>query len=170
MAPSTSPATSGSRARSRAPSIARAPSIVAQGATVNATVEAESITVAGDLEGDVTCRSKLQILASGKVRGKISTATLVINEGAFYEGELVMETGQPYGGAARTSRPRSTTLPAATSTATANPIGQEPARPAPDAGAASSAPSSSTFIRRFGGQETTWDTPGGEEDPDNSPT
>ena len=74
---------------------------VAHGATVDATIEAESITVAGDLEGEITCHGKLQILESGKVRGKITTATLVINEGAFYEGQLVMETNQAYGSGSR---------------------------------------------------------------------
>jgi cytoskeletal protein CcmA (bactofilin family) len=133
---------------------------VAQGATVNATVEAENITVAGDLEGEVTCHGKLQILASGKVRGKISTATLVINEGAFYEGELVMESGQSYGGGARATRARPTTAP--TSTATANPIAAEPTRPTTDA--ASPAAPGNTFIRRFGGQETSWET--GPEEPE----
>lgn len=63
---------------------------VAQGATVDATVEAENVTVAGDLNGEITCRGRLQILPSGRMRGKVSTGSLVINEGAFYEGELQM--------------------------------------------------------------------------------
>jgi len=136
---------------------------VAQGATVNATVEAENITVAGDLDGEVTCHGKLQILASGKVRGKITTATLVINEGAFYEGELVMESGSSYGGS-RPARTRPSTATAPTSTATATPIQpDQPARTASDA-ASSSPGSGNTFIRRFGGQETSWDTGTDETD------
>lgn len=126
---------------------------VAQGATVDATIEAENITVAGELEGEINCRGKMQILESGKVRGKISTTTLVINEGAFYEGELAMESGKLQPGAStRTSRPRSTV--AATSLTSQ-----------PDAGRATSEqvsggaePGGNTFIRRFGGPETSWDT------------
>src|SRR5215212_5550830 len=63
---------------------------VAQGANVSAKVEAESITVAGDLNGDIHCQGRLQIMPSGRVRGKVTTVTLVINEGAYYEGQLEM--------------------------------------------------------------------------------
>ncbi len=127
---------------------------VAQGATVDATIEAENITVAGDLEGIITCHGKLQILDSGKVRGKITTATLVVNEGAFYEGELVMETDKTYGGgSARSTRPRSTIAATGASSASA-----EPARPAAESSTNAGQAGGNTFIRRFGGQETTWDT------------
>ncbi len=127
---------------------------VAQGATVDAVIEAENITVAGDLEGEVNCRGKMQILESGTVKGKISTGTLVINEGAFYEGQLTMESGdQSYGSSStRSARLRST--PAATSTGTANPAPPESGR---DVAPAGTAAAGNTFIRRLGGQEQTWD-------------
>lgn len=125
---------------------------VAQGASVDAVIEAENITVAGDLEGEVNCRGRMQILESGKVKGKITTGTLVINEGAFYEGQLTMETGeQAYGSSSRSSRLRPS--PAAVSSGTVNPISPEPARES----GASGIPGGNTFIRRFGGQEQTWD-------------
>lgn len=136
---------------------------VAQGATVDATIEAENITVAGELDGEINCRGKMQILESGKVRGKITTATLVINEGAFYEGELVMESAQGYGGgSSRLARTRST-VAGPTSTPSA-----EAVRPSNDTPGTTAAPGSNTFIRRFGGQETNWDTTGngGDEQPD----
>jgi cytoskeletal protein CcmA (bactofilin family) len=63
---------------------------VAQGATVNAEIEAEQVVVAGVLEGTVNCRTRLQIMPSGELRGKISTPSLVINEGARYEGQMEM--------------------------------------------------------------------------------
>jgi cytoskeletal protein CcmA (bactofilin family) len=136
---------------------------VAQGATVDAVVEAENITVAGDLEGEVNCRGKMQILESGKVKGKITTTTLVINEGAFYEGQLTMESGdQAY--TPRAARPRPST--AAVSTGTATPI----AEPGRDAGTAGTPAGGNTFIRRFGGQEQTWDATGENGDDPNSPT
>ncbi|HYI25594.1 MAG TPA: polymer-forming cytoskeletal protein [Thermomicrobiales bacterium] len=122
---------------------------VAQGATVNANVEAESITIAGDLNGEVTCRSRLQILPSGRVKGKITTATLVINEGAAYDGELVMETGS--GNPARVAR-RARDTSAATPAPAAAPESTTTTSP-------STASGGSTFIRRFGGQEASWETP-----------
>ncbi len=130
---------------------------VAQGSSVNAVVDAENITVAGDLDGEIVCRGKLQILSTGKVHGKLTTASLVINEGAVYEGELVMETGS--GSSAREYvRPRSTTLPsaAAASTVTSGDSDTPRADPAPSSTAGPAA-GGNTFIRRFGGQETTWD-------------
>jgi cytoskeletal protein CcmA (bactofilin family) len=125
---------------------------VAQGAIVDANIDAENITVAGDLNGEITCRGRLQILASGKVHGKISTVTLVINEGAIYEGELVMDSGQDQGAASpRSIRART---PPATNRSTAE--------PAPTANQA--APGGNTFIRRFGGQESAWEAPPSEEE------
>lgn len=127
---------------------------VAQGATVDAVIEAENITVAGDLEGEINCRGRMQILESGKVKGKISTGTLVINEGAFYEGQLTMESGDHSYGATTSRTPRPRSSQSSVSTATANPIAQDAGREAPAAGAAAGG---NTFIRRFGGQEQNWD-------------
>ena len=134
---------------------------VAEGAQVSAEVEAENISVAGDLNGDVVCHGKLQILATGKVHGKITTSTLVINQGAFYEGELVMDGGQ---GGTQPSRQR--TERPSVSTATAAPIAPESRTPEPtQSGAAAPAPGN-TFIRRFGGQETTWDQTARDAEPE----
>src|SRR4051812_21355738 len=41
---------------------------VSEGATVDATVEAASIVVAGQLTGEVLCRGRLEIRANGVVR------------------------------------------------------------------------------------------------------
>lgn len=127
---------------------------IAQGANINARVEADNISVAGELEGEITCRGRLQLLPSGRVRGKINTVTLVIHEGAYYEGELEMASpDQRLPG--RSSRSRPILSP--------NSGGPVPINPAEgeDGGAAQPAASSSggtnTFIRRFGGQEQQWD-------------
>jgi cytoskeletal protein CcmA (bactofilin family) len=64
---------------------------VAEGADVDATVEAANIAVAGQLRGSITCHGKLQIMPTGRVIATVVTETLVINEGAIYEGDLRME-------------------------------------------------------------------------------
>ena len=64
---------------------------VAEGADVDATVEAANIAVAGQLRGSVTCHGKLQIMPTGRVIATVVTDSLVINEGAIYEGDLRME-------------------------------------------------------------------------------
>ena len=57
---------------------------------MDARVVSANITVAGALNGEVTCHGKLQILPTGRVTARVATATLVIQEGAIYEGELRM--------------------------------------------------------------------------------
>jgi cytoskeletal protein CcmA (bactofilin family) len=131
---------------------------VAQGANVSAKVEAESITVAGDLNGDIHCQGRLQIMPSGRVRGKVTTVTLVINEGAYYEGQLEMTPPDQRPPAPRTLTP--VTPPVQI------PTGQG-SRSAGTTPAAEPAGSSSTFIRRLGGPETPWDNreePSGDEE------
>lgn len=121
---------------------------VAEGAHVDAKVEAENISVAGDLEGEIVCRGRLQILPSGHVKGKIATQTLVINEGAFYEGQMEMADAHARLTSGRRQRAPERPNPVPISQQSAPP---PPADPAPGA-------SSSTFIRRFGGQEQSWES------------
>jgi len=119
---------------------------VAQGATVTAKVLAENITVAGNLSGDIACRGRLHMMPSGRVQGKIATETLVINEGAYYEGQLEMAAPED----------RHTRSPVALTGGTsgsANVTTGGEAR-----GATDSRANSTTFIRRLGGPETPWET------------
>jgi len=101
---------------------------VAEDARVDATIDAEHVTVAGSLSGEIRCRGRLQVLPSGRLRGKVSTQSLIINEGAIYEGQLEMPS-------AETARS---------------------ARPVPLAGERSA--SAAAYIRRMGGPETAWET------------
>lgn len=121
---------------------------IAEGAVVSAKVTAENITVAGDLSGETRCRGKLHLLPTGRVRGRVSTASLVISEGAIYEGELAMaESSQ-----APASTPRPTVVPGPAR----SDVAPEPTEVAVEP---------STFIRRLGGPETPWN---GEQAADES--
>ena len=64
---------------------------VAQGAEVDATVEAGTIVVSGMLSGTIICHGRLEIRPAGAVHGTVKTGTLVILEGAVYEGQLSMD-------------------------------------------------------------------------------
>ena len=139
---------------------------VAEGANVSARVQAESISVAGELQGEIDCRGRLQILPSGRLRGKIQTETLVVNEGAFYEGHLEMT--DPDKRLAPVKAPRQLSAVAGNrketsgrdrprATADAEPsTAPEPENQSRDASG------NTTFIRRFGGPETPWE--GGEDE------
>ena len=150
---------------------------VAQGAQVDAHIEAENVVVAGELSGEIVCRGRLQLMPTGRLRGKVSTQTLVINEGAIYEGQLEMmspETGTRLASLSAAPRPIASVAnhqpapaPAPEQGATATPApAPEMAPPVPQpmpapadlrsrmetAGGGNAG--TSTFIRRFGGPET----------------
>jgi len=63
---------------------------IEEGGQVDARVVSANISVAGTMTGEVLCHGKLEILPSGRVSGRVATASLVIQEGAIYEGELRM--------------------------------------------------------------------------------
>lgn len=113
---------------------------VAEGASVSADVEAEHITVAGDLSGEIRCRGRLQILPSGRVRAKVTTGSLVIQEGAFYEGQLEMAGTEQ--AAPRPLRSRAS-----------------PAMPGVEAATGDrQSGGGTTFIRRLGRPEAPWES------------
>ena len=117
---------------------------VSEGATIAATVEAEHITVAGELSGEIRCRGRLQILPSGRVRANVSTGSLVIQEGAIYEGQLEMAGIE-----------RSTLRPIRARSSIAS-VSNDP-------GASEGQPGNgTTYIRRLGSPEAPWESPEGD--------
>ena len=125
---------------------------IAQGATVAAKVEADNIAVAGDLNGEIKCSGRLQLMPTGRVRGKVSTQSLVINEGAFYEGQLEMAQPSTHAPAApRQLQPVSAPAQPAS-------IARQTVAVSADGG------STNTFIRRLGGLETPWENKEGASD------
>jgi cytoskeletal protein CcmA (bactofilin family) len=123
---------------------------VAEGAMVSATIDAEHVTVAGDVLGEIRCRGRLQILPSGRVRARVATGSLVIQEGAIYEGELDMA------GVERAA-------PRPLRTRTAPPVSIEAAAADRQGG------SGSTFIRRLGSPETAWESNEADSPADSEP-
>lgn len=141
---------------------------VAQGATVKASVEAEAISVAGELEGEINCRGRLELLQTGRAKGQISTQSLVIHEGAVYEGDLEMGGNA---GRSRRSRAveRSSVEPSESPDEAPEASASAPEAAAiPAAGAVeeSEAPASrpNSFIRRFGTTESTTPAPEATEE------
>jgi cytoskeletal protein CcmA (bactofilin family) len=55
---------------------------------VEANVECENLTVAGEFEGEVICSRKLSILRTGKVLGGITYSALSIESGGLLDGTL----------------------------------------------------------------------------------
>jgi cytoskeletal protein CcmA (bactofilin family) len=55
--------------------------VLAAGAIARARVEVDELIVAGEIEGDVCARQRVEVLASGCIRGDVATPRLVIAEG-----------------------------------------------------------------------------------------
>lgn len=66
---------------------------IAEGATVNANVNAGGVTVAGTLEGNVECSGRFEVLPSGRVSANVAAPRLVVHEGARVIGKLRMTSG-----------------------------------------------------------------------------
>lgn len=55
---------------------------------VEANIEGENVTVAGEFEGEMICSRKLSILRTGKVLGGITYSALSIESGGLLDGTL----------------------------------------------------------------------------------
>jgi cytoskeletal protein CcmA (bactofilin family) len=64
--------------------------VIAQGAVVTARIAATRITVAGSVSGELIARERIEVLATAHLRCTISTPSLVLNEGAVFDGDCKM--------------------------------------------------------------------------------
>ena len=64
--------------------------LISTDARVEATVHAASIVVAGQLNGQINCRERLEILPTGRVSGQIDAGRFIVHEGAYLGGQVRM--------------------------------------------------------------------------------
>jgi cytoskeletal protein CcmA (bactofilin family) len=64
--------------------------MIAAGATVSARISAGRVTVAGNFSGEITARERVELLPSARAQCTISTPSLVLNEGATFDGDCKM--------------------------------------------------------------------------------
>ncbi|MBI4597506.1 MAG: polymer-forming cytoskeletal protein [Candidatus Omnitrophica bacterium] len=64
--------------------------LVGPKARVNATITGDTITIGGTLEGTVSATARIELQASARVTGKISTPRLTVHEGAILHGSVEM--------------------------------------------------------------------------------
>jgi cytoskeletal protein CcmA (bactofilin family) len=67
--------------------------IVGETATVNAEISVSTLVIDGNVSGNVSAAGKIEIHSTGKLYGKITTPTLVIEEGGLFDGTCSMEKG-----------------------------------------------------------------------------
>jgi cytoskeletal protein CcmA (bactofilin family) len=74
---------------------------VEEGARVNAKVTASEITVSGSVDGQIFSTGRVEIKPTGHVTGEINAASLVMQEGAYFDGQMKMKNrGEPDDGSA----------------------------------------------------------------------
>ena len=60
--------------------------VVGPHAHIEASIEASELIVMGEIQGEVQATTRVEICSGGKVFGDVQTKTLVIREGAVFEG------------------------------------------------------------------------------------
>ena len=66
--------------------------IIGEGAEVKATVKVGTLTCLGDYQGDATATKAIELKSPAKVRGNLTTASIVIERGVFFDGTCKMDT------------------------------------------------------------------------------
>jgi cytoskeletal protein CcmA (bactofilin family) len=64
--------------------------VVDEQARVQARITAEQVTVLGEVNGSINCTGRVEIASTARVTGEVTAGTLVIQEGAYFEGSLKM--------------------------------------------------------------------------------
>jgi cytoskeletal protein CcmA (bactofilin family) len=64
--------------------------IIRRGARVNAKIHANEVVIEGDATADVQATARVEIGATGKLRGTVATPRLVVHDGAIFDGTCSM--------------------------------------------------------------------------------
>ncbi|HZQ35173.1 MAG TPA: polymer-forming cytoskeletal protein [Dehalococcoidia bacterium] len=64
--------------------------VIAEAARVMGTIHARNVLIGGEVEGDVLCEERLEVLPGGSARGQINSGTLVVHEGAYIDSRFQM--------------------------------------------------------------------------------
>lgn len=64
--------------------------VIASGAVVSARIAATRVTIAGAFSGEVNARERVELMATARAQCTISTPSLILNEGAQFDGDCKM--------------------------------------------------------------------------------
>jgi cytoskeletal protein CcmA (bactofilin family) len=64
--------------------------IIGETAQVEAEIDCGTVSIRGTVTGNIQGRDKIELLAGSKVYGRLASPKLVIEEGAFFQGECDM--------------------------------------------------------------------------------
>ncbi|MBI2495577.1 MAG: polymer-forming cytoskeletal protein [Candidatus Omnitrophica bacterium] len=66
---------------------------IGQKAQVKATIQGEAITISGTVTGSVTATTRVELLSSARVTGKVSSPRVIMHDGAVLQGTLGRRRG-----------------------------------------------------------------------------
>ena len=82
--------------------------IIGEGAEVKGEIQVGTLVIVGDYNGNAKAIKSIELRAPAKVRGALTTASIVIEKGVFFDGTCKMDTGgsTPPPAAAHSEPPR----------------------------------------------------------------
>ena len=73
---------------------------IGEGAEVRAKITGQVVTIRGRVEGNVTAKEKVELIAPARLYGNIDAPRLVITEGVVFDGDCSMGVAKQKGGVA----------------------------------------------------------------------
>ena len=71
---------------------------IGEGAEVRAKISGQAVVIRGKIEGNVTAREKVELVAPARLIGNIDTPRLIIAEGVVFDGDCSMGAAKQKGG------------------------------------------------------------------------
>lgn len=65
--------------------------VVGDGARVKAEIAVDTVVIKGEVVGNIRAKGGVELHSSGRLRGNMHTAGLVVQKGAVFDGNCVME-------------------------------------------------------------------------------
>ena len=66
---------------------------IGEKAEVKATIKGDSVSVSGTVNGDITAANRVELTTTARVRGKVTSPRIIMQEGAVLNGTLDMAAG-----------------------------------------------------------------------------
>jgi cytoskeletal protein CcmA (bactofilin family) len=85
--------------------------IVGEGAEVHAEIEVGTVLVYGNVVGNIKASRAIELHAPGRIRGNITTPTLMVEQGTIFQGACTMENLGPDKGHEKAAIPAATAAP-----------------------------------------------------------
>jgi cytoskeletal protein CcmA (bactofilin family) len=68
--------------------------VVGEHARIDAEITCGTVIVQGEVNGNIKAKSAVELHRSAKVRGNVETTSLIVEKGAFLQGQMTMGTGE----------------------------------------------------------------------------